>query len=65
MSNKLDKKDLDRVSGGAYSDYPVHEGDTLSSISAKLGVPQSVLQKLNNISNLDNIKPGDVLKYPC
>ena len=65
MSDKITDKDLKNVSGGAYSTYSVHPDDTLASIAAKLGVPQSVLQKLNNISNPDMIKPGDVLKYPC
>ena len=65
MSDKMNNKDLEKVSGGSYKTYPVHPNDTLASIAAKLGVSQSDLQKLNNITNPDNIKPGDILKYPC
>ena len=65
MSNTLDNKDLEKVTGGGYTDYLVRPGDTLSSISEKLGVPMSVLQKLNNITNPDKICAGQKLRYPC
>lgn len=41
--------------------YVVQSGDTLSGIAAKFNMTQSELQSLNNISNPDLIKIGQVL----
>lgn len=43
--------------------YTVKSGDTLSGISAKLGVPVATLQKNNNIQNANLIYAGQVIKY--
>ena len=42
--------------------YTVKSGDTLSAIAAKYGVTVSQLQKWNNISNINLIYVGQVLK---
>ena len=67
MSDKIPNKELNKVSGGAevYKYYIVRQGDTLAFISRYLQVSQSILIKLNNISNPDKIKVGDRLKYPA
>lgn len=42
--------------------YTIKYGDTLSSIAEALGIDVHVLANLNNISNMDLIYPGTVLK---
>jgi peptidoglycan endopeptidase LytF len=44
--------------------YRVQSGDTLIRIAAKFGVTTSALQQLNNISNPNSIRIGQVLKIP-
>lgn len=49
-------------SGDNQQTYTVKYGDTLSSIAEALGIDVHVLANLNNISNMDLIYPGTVLK---
>lgn len=42
--------------------YVVKEGDTLSSIASKYGISYQSIEKLNLISNLNLIYPGEVLR---
>ena len=49
-------------SGGNQQTYTIKYGDTLSSIAEALGIDVHVLANLNNISNMDLIYPGTVLK---
>ena len=49
-------------SGENQQTYTVKYGDTLSSIAEALGIDVHVLANLNNISNMDLIYPGTVLK---
>lgn len=43
--------------------HTIRNGDTLSNISAKLGVPMTTLQKNNNIQNANLIYASQVIKY--
>ena len=45
-------------------EYRVQSGDTLSAIAQKFGLKIDTLKWANNISNVDQIKPGQVLKIP-
>lgn len=49
-------------SGENQQTYTIKYGDTLSSIAEALGIDVHVLANLNNISNIDLIYPGTVLK---
>ena len=49
-------------SGENQQTYTIKYGDTLSSIAEALGIDVHVLANLNNISNMDSIYPGTVLK---
>jgi len=49
-------------SGDNQQTYTIKYGDTLSSIAEALGIDVHVLANLNNISNIDLIYPGTVLK---
>ncbi len=49
-------------SGENQQTYSIKYGDTLSSIAEALGIDVHVLANLNNISNMDLIYPGTVLK---
>ena len=49
-------------SGENKQTYTIKYGDTLSSIAEALGIDVHVLANLNNISNMDLIYPGTVLK---
>lgn len=42
----------------------VKEGETLSEIAARLGVPMARLMQINNISNPDLVEAGRVLRVP-
>ena len=44
--------------------YTVKSGDTLYGISNQFGVSVSELASLNNITNADNLKVGQILKIP-
>lgn len=48
----------------AYQTYTVAAGDTLLGISLKFKVSMDELSKLNNLSNANQIKIGQVLKIP-
>ncbi len=43
--------------------YTVQAGDTLSKIAKRLGTTVKKLKEQNNLTNVDKIKPGMVLKY--
>lgn len=63
---ELSEEELTQVTGGVhYANYIVHPGDTLSSIAQKLGIPQSTLAALNEVTNPDSIYVGQTLRYPC
>lgn len=47
-----------------YVTYVIRPGDTLSGIAARFGTTVSELQKLNHISNPDQIYAGDTLRIP-
>lgn len=49
-------------SGDNQQTYTIKYGETLSSIAEALGIDVHVLANLNNISNMDLIYPGTVLK---
>ena len=49
-------------SGENQQTYTIKYGDTLSSIAEALGIDVHVMANLNNISNMDLIYPGTVLK---
>ena len=55
------KNDIQQ-SGDNQQTYTIKYGDTLSSIAEALGIDVHVLANLNNISNMDLIYPGTVLK---
>lgn len=44
--------------------YTVVAGDTLFSIARKLGVTSTALAEANNITNVNLIRVGQVLKVP-
>lgn len=50
--------------GGSGGTYKVREGDNLSGIASKLGVPMSQLASANGISNVDLIVAGQVITAP-
>lgn len=43
-------------------EYKVATGDTISTIAEKFGVSQDTIKWANNITNVNAIKPGDILK---
>ncbi len=45
-------------------EYKVQSGDTLSAIAQKFSLNIDTLKWANNISNVNQIKPGQVLKIP-
>ena len=63
MARSVDeiKHDIQQ-SGDNQQTYTIKYGDTLSSIAEALGIDVHVLANLNNISNMDLIYPGTVLK---
>lgn len=55
------------MEGGAdenYISYQVKPGDSLSKLSVRYGVSVNTLAKINNITNINFIKIGDILKIP-
>ncbi|NLM38208.1 MAG: LysM peptidoglycan-binding domain-containing protein [Firmicutes bacterium] len=44
--------------------YVARDGDTISGLSAKFKIPQSLILKLNDLSPGSLIKQGDVLLLP-
>lgn len=61
-ARSVDEIKAEIVSTDNQQTYTVKYGDTLSTIAEALGVDVNVLANLNNISNLDLIFPGTVLK---
>lgn len=51
-------------SGNKAIDYVVQAGDTLSTIASKYGVTTDTVRYANNITEIDNIQPGDTLTVP-
>ncbi len=43
-------------------DYEVQSGDTISSIAKKFGISTDTIKWANNLTNLNQVKPGDILK---
>lgn len=43
-------------------EYPVEDGDTLSSIAQKFGISQEAIKWANDMDSVDTIKPGQKLK---
>lgn len=63
VARSVDKIKHDiQQSGENQQTYTIKYGDTLSSIAEALGIDVHVLANLNNISNMDLIYPGTVLK---
>ncbi len=50
--------------GSGGSSYTIRSGDTLSSISARIGVSVAVLASSNGITNVHNIRAGATLSIP-
>jgi LysM repeat protein len=50
--------------GTSSKTHTVQKGDTLSKIARTYGVQMSVLAKVNNITNVNVIYVGQVLKIP-
>lgn len=46
------------------SSYTIREGETLSSVARRVGVPVDVLSLFNGISDPDRLKAGTVLRIP-
>ena len=64
---EINEKELNEVSGGVasgYFAYTVVYGDTLFGIAKRFKTTVATLQQLNNISNPDVIKVGQVLIVP-
>jgi len=51
--------------GGSAGQYVVGRGDTVLSISGRLGVPVAELAEMNSLRDLDLIREGQVLLVPC
>jgi len=43
-------------------DYKVEEGDTISKIAQKFGISQDTIKWTNDITNVNQVKPGQTLK---
>lgn len=61
-ARSVDEIKAEIVSTDNQQTYTVRYGDTLSTIAEALGLDVNVLANLNNITNLDLIFPGTVLK---
>jgi len=53
-----------QVSSSQYFEYLVQEGDTLADISTKCGYPIANLIELNNITDANSIRVGQIIKLP-
>ncbi|HOO74202.1 MAG: LysM peptidoglycan-binding domain-containing protein [Thermotogae bacterium] len=52
------------INSDSYSrEYIVREGETVYSISKKLGISLSEFLRINNLKETSTIKPGQILKY--
>ena len=45
--------------------YIVQEGDDITGVSMVFGVPASQIMELNNLTNGEQLKPGQVIKLPA
>ena len=45
--------------------YTIRSGDTLSSLGMEFGVKLATLKYVNDMSNIDSIKPGATIKIPA
>lgn len=43
-------------------EYKVEKGDTISTIAQKFGISTDTIKWVNNLTNVDQVKPGDSLK---
>ncbi len=59
---KAEKENPYRSADAEKDTYTVRKGDTLSSIARSYGLSATTLRKINNMSNADVIKIGQVLK---
>ena len=50
---------------GSSQTYQVESGDTMSGIAEKFGVPVGAIAQANNISDVDDIMPGQELIIPA
>ena len=56
----------DRAAAQSPSDtYVVKQGDTLASIAAELGVPLEVLAATNQLTDLNALDVGQILRLPA
>ena len=49
----------------ATATYVVQEGDDITGISIRFGVSAAEIRELNNLSDTDQLKPGQILKLPA
>ena len=58
----------EQPAGGLSADgrtYTVQEGETLSTIAAKCGVPYMTLAELNHITNPKSVRAGQKIRLPA
>ena len=64
----MDEKEMEQVSGGAYTGsvfvYTVQEGDKLLMLAQRFGTSVSVIAELNKIKSAKNIYTGMKLLIP-
>lgn len=64
LTVKQHPKALSRCSQSEYSTFVVRPGDCLSEISRTVGTPMDILQRVNNIANIESLKAGQTLLIP-
>ena len=64
----LDERELERAAGGRFLGptfvYVLQEGDSLSLLAQRFGTTVRVLRELNDLSDLNAIRPGTRLLIP-
>ena len=64
----LDERELEQAAGGRFLGptfvYVLQEGDSLSLLAQRFGTTVRVLRELNEISDLNEIRPGMRLLIP-